>query len=31
MKKVWRKPEICSQDVGLEVTSYASSELDIVV
>ena len=31
MKKVWRKPEICSKDVGLEITAYASSEIDITL
>jgi coenzyme PQQ precursor peptide PqqA len=24
----WTKPEVIEQDVGLEVTSYASAELD---
>ena len=31
MKKAWKKPEICVKDVGLEVTSYASAEIDIVI
>jgi coenzyme PQQ precursor peptide PqqA len=24
----WHKPEVAEQDVGLEVTSYLSAELD---
>jgi len=28
MKLVWRKPEVTEQEIGLEVTSYASAELD---
>jgi coenzyme PQQ precursor peptide PqqA len=26
----WEKPEVVEQDVGLEVTSYASAEIDPV-
>jgi coenzyme PQQ precursor peptide PqqA len=26
----WHKPEVTEQDVGLEVTSYLSAELDEV-
>ena len=28
MKIAWQKPVVVEQDVGLEVTSYASAELD---
>ena len=28
MKLEWHKPEVTEQVVGLEVTSYASAELD---
>jgi coenzyme PQQ precursor peptide PqqA len=28
MKLEWHKPEVVEEDVGLEVTSYASAELD---
>ena len=28
MKLEWHKPEVTEQEVGLEVTSYASAELD---
>ncbi len=28
IKKVWRKPQLCEQDVALEVTAYRSSETD---
>ena len=31
MKKVWRKPQLCVQDVSLEVTGYQSSDIDIVI
>ncbi len=31
MKKAWKKPEICVKEVGLEVTSYESAEIDIVI
>jgi coenzyme PQQ precursor peptide PqqA len=27
MKKVWSKPEVTEQDVGLEVTSYSPAEI----
>jgi coenzyme PQQ precursor peptide PqqA len=30
MKIEWQKPEVAEQDVGLEVTSYASAEIDPV-
>jgi coenzyme PQQ precursor peptide PqqA len=28
MKLEWHKPEVTEQEVGLEVTSYLSAELD---
>jgi coenzyme PQQ precursor peptide PqqA len=28
MKLAWHKPQVTEQEVGLEVTSYASAELD---
>ena len=28
MKLEWQKPEVTEEEVGLEVTSYASAELD---
>jgi coenzyme PQQ precursor peptide PqqA len=28
MKREWHKPEVVEEQVGLEVTSYASAELD---
>ena len=28
VKKVWQTPELPEQSVGLEVTSYASAEID---
>ena len=28
MKLEWHKPEVVEEEVGLEVTSYASAELD---
>jgi coenzyme PQQ precursor peptide PqqA len=28
MKLAWQKPQVTEQEVGLEVTSYASAELD---
>lgn len=31
MKKVWRKPELCARDVGLEVTAYESADIDIEI
>jgi coenzyme PQQ precursor peptide PqqA len=31
MKKAWSKPEIVEQDAGLEVTSYASADIDIEI
>ena len=30
MKSEWLKPEVSEQEVGLEVTSYASAEIDPV-
>jgi len=30
MKKVWHKPEVSEQEVGLEVTSYLPAEIDPV-
>ena len=30
MKLEWHKPVVVEQEVGLEVTSYASAELDQV-
>ena len=30
MKNQWMTPEVIEQDVGLEVTSYASAEVDPV-
>jgi coenzyme PQQ precursor peptide PqqA len=30
MKLTWSKPEICTMDVGMEVTSYSPAELDEV-
>ena len=29
-KKIWRKPVICVQNVGLEITAYASAEIDVI-
>ena len=26
--KIWQTPEVAEQDLGLEVTSYASAEVD---
>ena len=31
MKKVWSKPEVVEQDLGLEVTSYQSADIDIEI
>lgn len=31
MKKIWRKPQLCVQEVSLEVTAYQSSDIDIVI
>ena len=28
--KIWNKPQVCEQQVGLEVTSYFSAEIDII-
>lgn len=28
MKLEWHKPEVTEEEVGLEVTSYATAELD---
>jgi coenzyme PQQ precursor peptide PqqA len=28
MKKVWSKPEVVEQEVGLEVTSYLPAEIE---
>ncbi|MGH6816261.1 MAG: pyrroloquinoline quinone precursor peptide PqqA [Hyphomicrobiaceae bacterium] len=28
MKKVWHKPEVSEQEVGLEVTSYLPAEIE---
>jgi len=28
MKKVWSKPQVTEQEVGLEVTSYLSAEIE---
>jgi coenzyme PQQ precursor peptide PqqA len=28
--KVWNKPQVREQAVGLEVTSYLSAEIDII-
>jgi len=30
MKTQWQTPEVIEQEVGLEVTSYASAEVDPV-
>jgi coenzyme PQQ precursor peptide PqqA len=29
MKKIWNKPQVTVQDVGLEVTAYLSAEVDV--
>jgi coenzyme PQQ precursor peptide PqqA len=31
MNKVWSKPEIAEEDVGMEVTSYESADIEIVI
>ena len=31
MKKFWRKPELCVQDVAMEVTGYQSADIDIEI
>jgi hypothetical protein len=31
MKKTWRKPELCIQDVAMEVTGYQSADIDIEI
>jgi coenzyme PQQ precursor peptide PqqA len=28
--KIWNKPQVSEQEVGLEVTSYLPAEIDIV-
>ncbi|MGH1418164.1 MAG: pyrroloquinoline quinone precursor peptide PqqA [Hyphomicrobiaceae bacterium] len=28
--KVWNKPEVKEQEVGLEVTSYLPAEIDVI-
>ncbi|MBL8564644.1 MAG: pyrroloquinoline quinone precursor peptide PqqA [Hyphomicrobiaceae bacterium] len=28
--KVWTKPQVSEQEVGLEVTSYLPAEIDII-
>lgn len=28
--KIWQKPEVTEQSVGLEVTSYLPAEIDII-
>ncbi len=28
--KIWNKPQVSEQSVGLEVTSYMSAEVDII-
>jgi coenzyme PQQ precursor peptide PqqA len=28
--KTWSKPEVCEQEVGLEVTSYLPAEIDLI-
>ena len=28
--KIWNKPQVCEQEVGLEVTSYLPAEIDII-
>ena len=28
--KVWMKPQVREQEVGLEVTSYLSAEIDVI-
>jgi coenzyme PQQ precursor peptide PqqA len=28
--KVWSAPQVCEQEVGLEVTSYLPAEIDII-
>jgi coenzyme PQQ precursor peptide PqqA len=29
-KKIWNKPQVREQEVGLEVTSYMPAEIDII-
>jgi hypothetical protein len=31
MKKIWRKPELCVQDVAMEVTGYQGAEVDVEI
>ncbi len=31
VNKVWSKPEIAEEDVGMEVTSYESADIDIEI
>ncbi len=28
--KIWNKPQVSEQEVGLEVTSYMPAEIDII-
>ncbi len=28
--KIWNKPEVKEQEVGLEVTSYLPAEIDVI-
>jgi len=28
--KIWNKPQVSEQEVGLEVTSYLPAEIDII-
>jgi coenzyme PQQ precursor peptide PqqA len=28
--KIWTKPQISEQEIGLEVTSYLSAEIDVI-
>ena len=28
--KIWTKPEVREQEVGLEVTSYLTAEIDVI-
>lgn len=30
LMKIWSKPEVREQEVGLEVTSYLPAEIDII-
>ncbi len=31
MKKIWTKPQVTVQHVGLEITAYLSAEIDITI